>query len=82
MRRLLFTPKLADVTFAGRGFPVGTPKRRLEAIPQAVVCGFEWADARVPFSRTSASGSRWHGFPGHCGRRCCPTSLPARSTPR
>ncbi|MFI7120181.1 DUF1702 family protein [Amycolatopsis sp. NPDC049868] len=43
VRRLLFTPKLADVTFAGRGFPVEKPKRRLEAIPQAVVCGFEWA---------------------------------------
>jgi hypothetical protein len=42
-------PSPADVTFAGRGFPV-TPTeatRRLEAVPQAVVCGFEWGiDAR------------------------------------
>src|SRR5918995_3862423 len=44
LRRLVLTPSLADVTFAKRGFPV-TPTaatRRLEAIPQAVVCGFEW----------------------------------------
>jgi enediyne biosynthesis protein E2 len=49
LRRLVLTPSLADVTFAGRGFPV-TPApatERLEAIPQAVVCGFEWGiDAR------------------------------------
>jgi hypothetical protein len=45
LRRLLLTPSLRSVSFAGRGFPVeptdGT--RRLEAIPQSVVCGFEWA---------------------------------------
>ncbi len=49
LRRLLLTPSLAEVTFAGRGFPV-TPTeatRRLEAIPQAIICGFEWGiDAR------------------------------------
>lgn len=49
VRRLLLTPSLADVTFGVRGFPV-TPTdatRRLEAIPQSVICGFEWAiDAR------------------------------------
>ena len=49
LRRLLLTPSMAEVTFGGRGFPV-TPSegtRRLEAIPQAVVCGFEWGiDAR------------------------------------
>jgi hypothetical protein len=49
LRRLLLTPSLAEVTFERRGFPV-TPTeatRRLEAIPQAVVCGFEWGiDAR------------------------------------
>src|SRR5919108_4642664 len=49
LRRLVMTPRLAEVSFAGRGFPV-TPSdatRRLEAIPQAVVCGFEWGiDAR------------------------------------
>jgi hypothetical protein len=45
LRRLLLAPSFAEVSFAGRGFPV-TPSdatRRLEAIPQAVVCGFEWA---------------------------------------
>ncbi|WP_433241405.1 DUF1702 family protein [Streptosporangium sp. CA-135522] len=44
LRRLVFAPSLAEVTFGERGFPV-TPTdatRRLEAIPQAVVCGFEW----------------------------------------
>ncbi|MER5426591.1 DUF1702 family protein [Streptosporangium roseum] len=49
LRRLLMTPSLAEVSFEGRGFPV-TPSdatRRLEAIPQAVICGFEWGiDAR------------------------------------
>lgn len=44
VRRLLLTPQLADVTFAKRGFPAAPPAatRRLEAIPQAVICGFEW----------------------------------------
>ncbi|MEV4555570.1 DUF1702 family protein [Kitasatospora sp. NPDC049285] len=49
LRRLLLAPSLASVTFEGRGFPVTpTPAtRRLEAVPQAVVCGFEWGiDAR------------------------------------
>ena len=44
LRRLLLTPSLASVTFERRGFPVkasdGT--RRLEAIPQSVIVGFEW----------------------------------------
>ncbi|MBY8870753.1 DUF1702 family protein [Micromonospora sp. PLK6-60] len=44
LRRLALSPSLTDVSFAARGFPV-TPTdatRALEAIPQAVVCGFEW----------------------------------------
>jgi hypothetical protein len=44
LRRLVLAPSFADVSFAGRGFPV-TPTeatRKLEAIPQSVVCGFEW----------------------------------------
>ncbi|WP_245627728.1 DUF1702 family protein [Actinomadura oligospora] len=44
LRRLVLAPSLERVSFAGRGFPV-TPSEateRLEAIPQAVVCGFEW----------------------------------------
>lgn len=44
LRRLALTPKLTDVTFAARGF-TATPSaatRHLEAIPQAVICGFEW----------------------------------------
>ncbi|MEU8122627.1 DUF1702 family protein [Spirillospora sp. NPDC049024] len=49
LRRLVMAPSLAEVGFAERGFPV-TPSERvlaLEAIPQAVVCGFEWGiDAR------------------------------------
>jgi enediyne biosynthesis protein E2 len=49
VRRLLFTPQLAEVTFAERGFPAASSAhtRRLESIPQAVICGFEWGiDAR------------------------------------
>lgn len=44
LRRLVLTPSLAEVTFSGRGFPVvpTAATRRLEAIPQAVVTGFEW----------------------------------------
>ncbi|MEW1585512.1 DUF1702 family protein [Micromonospora vinacea] len=44
IRRLVLTPSLAETTFARRGFPVtpGPVTRRLEAIPQAVICGFEW----------------------------------------
>ncbi|WP_324609958.1 DUF1702 family protein, partial [Thermobifida halotolerans] len=37
-------PPLAEVTFRRRGFPAASPEttEHLEAIPQAVVCGFEW----------------------------------------
>ncbi len=58
-RRLLLTPSLAEVTFARRGFPAASAGpvasapaassaiQQLEAIPQAVICGFEWGiDAR------------------------------------
>ena len=44
LRRMVVAPSFHDVSFAGRRFPV-TPTdatRKLEAIPQAVVCGFEW----------------------------------------
>lgn len=44
LRKVLFAPSLASVGFEGRGFGVtATPATaRLESIPQAVVCGFEW----------------------------------------
>lgn len=44
LRRLALAPSLTEVGFAGRGFPVvpSPATARLEAIPQAVVCGFEW----------------------------------------
>jgi hypothetical protein len=44
LRRLVLSPSLTAVSFAGRGFAVTrTPATRaLEAIPQSVVCGFEW----------------------------------------
>ena len=57
-RRLLLTPQLTEVTFGRRGFPADPADpagpaasaaaiQRLEAIPQAVICGFEWGiDAR------------------------------------
>ncbi|MEV0829615.1 DUF1702 family protein [Nonomuraea rubra] len=49
LRRLVLAPALEEVTFARRGFPgtASAATARLEAIPQAVVCGFEWGiDAR------------------------------------
>jgi enediyne biosynthesis protein E2 len=49
VRRFLMTPKLTEVTFARRGFPIAARPaasspavRRLEAIPECVICGFEW----------------------------------------
>lgn len=44
LRRLLLSPSLAEATFAGRGFPGSRTggSGALEAIPQAVICGFEW----------------------------------------
>lgn len=43
LRRLLFAPSLAEVSFEKRGFQPSAPAvtRRLESIPQAVVIGFE-----------------------------------------
>ncbi|GGZ48984.1 hypothetical protein GCM10010387_49250 [Streptomyces inusitatus] len=52
LRRLLMAPPLEEVGFSARGFGIPSTEltRRLEAIPQAVVCGFEWAiDARGPW---------------------------------
>ncbi|OLT19098.1 enediyne biosynthesis protein [Actinomadura sp. CNU-125] len=49
LRRFVLTPSLRKVTFAERGFPGAdaTATAHLEAIPQAVICGFEWGiDAR------------------------------------
>ncbi|KDN18863.1 DUF1702 family protein [Amycolatopsis rifamycinica] len=45
LRKRVLAPSLASVGFAERGFPVTptTATARLEAVPQAVVCGFEWA---------------------------------------
>ncbi|MFB7915412.1 DUF1702 family protein [Streptomyces sp. NPDC056061] len=44
LRRLVLAPSLDEVGFAGRGFDLEPTDatRRLEAVPQAVVCGFEW----------------------------------------
>ncbi|MDH2428363.1 DUF1702 family protein [Sphaerisporangium sp. TRM90804] len=49
LRRLMMAPSLAEVTFSVRGFPVvpSDATRKLESIPQSVICGFEWGiDAR------------------------------------
>jgi enediyne biosynthesis protein E2 len=45
IRRLMLAPSLTDVSFAKRGFPLipSPATERLEAIPQSVVVGFEWA---------------------------------------
>ncbi|MGC4861016.1 DUF1702 family protein [Micromonospora sp. DT41] len=44
VRSLMMTPSMAEVSFQRRGFPPAPEDvtRRLEAIPQAVICGFEW----------------------------------------
>ncbi|TDD35507.1 DUF1702 family protein [Actinomadura sp. KC06] len=44
VRRLVLAPSLRDVTFVERGFPAAPAPatEHLEAIPQSVVCGFEW----------------------------------------
>jgi hypothetical protein len=44
VRRRLLTPQLREVTFAKRGFPAApaAASTHLEAIPEAVICGFEW----------------------------------------
>lgn len=44
IRRLVLAPSLEDVTFAGRGFAVipTDATRAMEAVPRAVVLGFEW----------------------------------------
>lgn len=44
LRRLVLTPSLEAVSFARRGFPTtrSAATEQLEAIPQAVICGFEW----------------------------------------
>ncbi|HEX5405786.1 MAG TPA: DUF1702 family protein [Pseudonocardiaceae bacterium] len=44
IRRLIFAPSLEDVSFAGRGFAVNPTDatRAMEAVPRAVVIGFEW----------------------------------------
>jgi hypothetical protein len=45
LRRLVMAPSLASVTFARRGFPIrpSAVTEKLEAIPQSVICGLEWA---------------------------------------
>ena len=47
IRGLVLAPTLEEVSFSGRGFSVPRTEasERLEAVPQAVVCGFEWAIA-------------------------------------
>ncbi|BCJ41160.1 hypothetical protein GCM10010168_45420 [Actinoplanes ianthinogenes] len=44
LRRLVLAPALRSVTFSSRGFPVAptAATQRMEAIPQSVICGFEW----------------------------------------
>ncbi|WP_307792526.1 DUF1702 family protein [Streptomyces verrucosisporus] len=44
LRRAAMAPSLTEVSIAGRGFAVEATEstRRLDAVPQAVVCGFEW----------------------------------------
>ena len=60
LRRLVLTPSFKEVSFAHRGFPVvpTDATRRLEAIPQAVLVGFEWGiDTRT--EADSSGGWSW-----------------------
>lgn len=45
LRSVVLSPALAEVSFARRGFPArpSAATDRLERIPQAVICGFDWA---------------------------------------
>jgi enediyne biosynthesis protein E2 len=54
VRRLVLTPSLHEVSFDGRGFDIEptAATRRLEAVPQAVVCGFEWGIADRQLAET------------------------------
>ncbi|MFF9347133.1 DUF1702 family protein [Streptomyces sp. NPDC014734] len=54
LRRLILAPSLDEVGFAGRGFEVEPTEgtRHLEAVPQAVVCGFEWGIADRDLAET------------------------------
>jgi hypothetical protein len=47
LRQVALAPSLDKVSFAGRGFavPPSEISDKLEAVPQAVVCGFEWGIA-------------------------------------
>jgi hypothetical protein len=68
VRRYLMSPQLIDVTFAKRGFPAipSAATQWLEAIPQAVICGFEWGiDARDQWDverRLDLVGAELRGF--------------------
>jgi enediyne biosynthesis protein E2 len=44
LRSVVLSPALTEVSFARRGFPAAPSEsvNRLERIPQAVICGFEW----------------------------------------
>jgi enediyne biosynthesis protein E2 len=44
VRSVVLSPSLTEVTFKKRGFPVepSAATQQLEAVPQAVICGFEW----------------------------------------
>lgn len=44
LRRLVMAPSLQEVTLGARGFPGASSEYapKLDAIPQSVVCGFEW----------------------------------------
>lgn len=44
LRSVVLSPALSEVSFARRGFPAAPSAAtdRLERIPQAVICGFEW----------------------------------------
>jgi enediyne biosynthesis protein E2 len=68
MRRLIFSPSLSDVSFAHLGFPAAPTEasQRLEAVPQSVICGFEWGieigDQRDLECRLDLVDSEMRGF--------------------
>jgi hypothetical protein len=87
LRRLLMSPSLAEVSFAERGFQLkpSDVTRKLEAIPQSVVCGFEWGiDARDQWElerRLSLVEPEMRGFAYEGATMAC-TILDAMGTGR
>lgn len=77
LRRRVLAPALDEVDFGVRGFPPAPEEatRRLQPIPQAVVCGFEWGiegasmpelERRIDLVDVELRGFAWEGAAMAC----------------